>query len=78
MIDIEGHVMIRNVRYKRRLFCALLDFYSNGILEDKKCDEIVQKWIKADDETVNKRLEKVNNISIKLEFNCMCKSELTI
>ena len=69
MIDMFKNVLIRNERYKKRLFCALIELHSFGYMDNEQCDKIVQKWMKADDEMIEERLRGLKNIAIKLDFD---------
>lgn len=69
MIDMFKNVLIRNERYKKRLFCALIELHSFGYMNNEQCDKIVQKWTRADDEMIAERLRGVKNITIKLDFD---------
>ena len=77
MIDMLKNVLIRNERYKKRLFCALIELHSFGYMNNEQCDKIVQKWTKADDEMIKERLKGVKNISIKLDFDVDYNSIIT-
>lgn len=77
MIDMFKPIVINNTRYLKRMFCALLELHSWTPLSDKKCDEIVQKWIKADDETVKNRLRGVKNLRTGIDFDVDYKKYIT-
>jgi len=76
-IDMFKNVLIRNERYKKRLFCALIEMHSFGYKDNEQCDKIVQKWTKADDEMIAERLRGVKNITIRLDFDVDYNSVIT-
>lgn len=77
MIDMLKNVLIRNERYKKRLFCALIELHSFGYMNNEQCDKIVQKWTKADDEMIAERLKGVKNITIGIDCDVDYNSIMT-
>ena len=75
---MSKNVLIKNERYKKRLFCALVELHSFGNADNETCDKAVQKWIKADDKMIEERLKSVENISIKLDFDIKYNKTITI
>lgn len=71
------NVLIRNERYKKRLFCALIELHSFGYMNNEQCDKIVQKWTKADDEMIEERLKGVKDIAIKVDFDVEYNKKMT-
>lgn len=61
-------IQIYNKLYKKRLLCALLEMDAYVWRSNSVCDNIVQKWMKADEDTLNKRLKGVLNASIKIDI----------
>lgn len=71
------NVLIRNERYRKRLFCALIELHSFGYMNNEQCDKIVQKWTKADDEMIEERLKDVKDIAIKVDFDVEYNKKMT-
>lgn len=61
-------IQIYNKLYKKRLLCALLEMDSYAWRSNPICDDIVQKWMKADEDTLNERLKGVMGASIKIDI----------
>lgn len=61
-------LVILNPLYRKRINCMLLELHNERPTSNVRCDEIVQKWSKADDNTCDVFLRTVKSVLISI--NC--------